>query len=417
VKYVGGVLALACLPVVLVTQWVSFPISNGLAGISFSIFGYARGHAHPTLWSYGALAALLLICGSYGCFREKWKLVYCAGAALFVLLFAALLDIAFGAPLLLKVLAEEADWQQAAAAFTHNFLAPNPGGEPVVWSSLSLVTPYDRMLAGWYFLGFGWYLALTVAVALAAAGLSNVSSLFRRRAVASMGLVLLLIAFGFTWWPSRGERHLTLAARAEGHGRPEVASIEYRSAMQADTWNALELELYRRIGAIDAGLGRTTTREYKIYQAEVMVEQHQLPNAIAEYEALASSGGSLGLVATTRVSGLWTEYGLDLYEVGAFGDAVAAWQRVLAREPSMWLAAFYLARGYFAVGRYQEAVNIVNACLDHVADPVFRANLYSDYGDAHMRLGNFGPAHQAYWRSYHWDFVLNQRGLSSVAGP
>jgi hypothetical protein len=82
----------------------------------------------------------------------------------------------------------------------------------------------------------------------------------------------------------------------------------------------------------------------------------------------------------------------------------------------MWLAAFYLSRGYFAVGRYQEAASLGDACVGRVSDPVFRANLYSNSGDAHTRQGDLAQGHLKYFFSYYFDYVYNKRGLSSLVG-
>lgn len=416
-KYVGCTLALLWIPVLLFANWVGFPLSNQLSGLEFSIFAYASGHIHPTLASHGAIAALLLLVAADGFRRERWKQIYYMGAGLLLLIFSSLLQVAFSQPHLLMDLAEEADWLTAANQFVPRYLPVNVGPEPTVWPLLYFDTLADRLFSGWYFMGLGWYLGLIGAITLIVVGVRNMDSASRRRAAAAIGAGILILALGFSVRPLLGEHTLTAALRAQAEGHPGEAKQLYRKAMRIDGWNALDLELYERIGSIDAALGRNATPEYRIYNAETMVEREQWLPALTEYEVLASTGGPLGATAAQRAANLWTEYGLQLYQDGAFGAAVNAWQRALIHRPSMWLAAFYLSRAYFAVGRYQEAVSLGSACLDRVSDPVFLANLYSNVGDAHTRQGDLARGHLQYSFSYYWDYVLNTRGLCSLAGP
>jgi len=429
VKYVGGSLALLCIPAILFAHWVGFPLSNQLSGLSFSILAYARGHTHPTLASHGAIAALLLLIAADAFRRERWKRVYYMGAGLLLLMFTGFLQVALGQPRLLMDLAAEADWLNAANQFAPRYLPINLGGEPTVlpvnlgaqstvWPLISFNSVGDRLFSGWYCMGLGWYLGLIAAVVLVIAGARNIDNPSRRRAAAATVAGIFILALAFSLRPLLGEYLLTTALQAQAEGRPDEAVRLYRKAMRTDSWNALSLELYERIGAIDAALGRTATFEYRIYSAGTMVEREQWLPALAEYEAIAAAAdGPLGATAERQAVDLWTGYGLQLYEDGAFGAAVDAWQRALIHQPSMWLAAFYLSRGYFAVGRYQEAASLGSRCLERVSDPVFRANLYSNLGDARARRGDLAEAHVTYFWSYYWDYVLNKRGLSDLTGP
>ena len=418
-KYVGSVLALFCIPAVLFAKWVAFPLSNHLSGVSFSILTYASGHTHPTWLSHGAIAALLLLVAADAFRRENWKQIYFMGAGLLCLMFAGFLQVALGQPRLLNELARESGWLNAANQFAPRYLPVNLGGEPTVGPLLiSYGMVGDRLLSGCYFMSLGWYVGLLAALVLMVAGARNMLNTSRRRAAAATATGILILALGFSARPLLGEHALTAALRAQAGGRPSEAVRLYREAMRIDGWNALSLELYERIGAIDAASGRSATFEYRIFSAGAMVEREQWLPALAEYEAIAATAdGPLGATAAHQAVDLWTGYGLQLYEDGAFGAAVAAWQRALIHQPSMWLAAFYLSRGYFAVGRYEEAVSLADRCLERVSDPVFRANLYSNLGDAQTRRGDFARAHSTYFSSYYWDYVLNKRGLSGLVGP
>ncbi len=418
-KYVGCTLALLCIPVMLFAKWVAFPLTNHLSGLSFSILRYAGGNVHPTWLSHGAIAALLLLVAADAFRRENWKQIYYLGAGLLCLMFAGFLQTAFGQPRLLNELARESGWLNAADRFAPAYLPLNLGMEPTVGPSLlSISTVGDRLLSGWYFMALGWYVGLMAALALMVAGARNMLRSSRRRAATATVSGILILAIGFSARPLYGEYVLSAALEAQTGGRLNEAARLYREAMRIDAWNALSLELYERIGAIDATFGQTATFEYRIFSAGTMVEREQWLAALAEYEAIAATAdGPLGATAAHQAVELWTGYGLQLYQDGAFGAAVAAWQRALIHQPSMWLAAFYLSRGYFAVGRYQEAISLADRCLERVSDPVFRGNLYGNLGDAHTRRGDFTQAHSTYFSSYYWDYVMNKRGLSGLVGP
>ena len=416
-KLLGCLLILCCIPAILFFGWVSFPLSHVLPGMSLRIAAHSHATAGPAWISYGAVGSLMLLVAVNAHRRDKAKELYYAGAILLLLAVAAICQVAFGDPRLLKSLADEADWNMAAAVFSTRYLPRNLGVEPTRWRYLFFDSIGDRLVSAWYFMGLGWYVGVGTSLALSCVGALRMSKRSRRRAIGITVLAVLTITALFVRRPVLGERELAAAEYAEASGRPDEAIRRYRSAITLDEWNALDLSLYERIGRIDASFRETSAPEYRVYYAEYLVQQSRVPEAITQYEELAAAGGPLGSVAAWRTVELWTNYGLRLYQGGAFGSAVEAWQRALVREPSMWLAAFYLTRGYFAVGRYQDAIRLAERSAQNVADPIFLANLYSNLGDAYTRRDEFAPAHLAYEQSYTYDYVANLRGLSSLVGP
>jgi tetratricopeptide (TPR) repeat protein len=417
VKIVVGALILLSIPAILFLGWVAFPLSQNVSGISLRILLHSNSSAAPTWISYAAADGLMLVVATSAWFRDKPTQLYCAGATLLLLATAAVLQVAFADPELLKRLLDEADWSNAAAAFAGRYLPPNLGTEPTQWRYFSFGSVGDRLVSGWYFMGLGWYIGIGVGFAISHAGARGANRRFRLRAIGITAVALLAVTAAFAQSPIRGASAVVAAKRAEANGRPADALRAYRKAIKLDRWNALNLNIYERIGAIYANSGHTWTPEYRLSYAEYLVEQDRYSEAIAQYEDLVAAGGPLSSVAVWRSSELLIVYGLNLYELGSFGAAVDAWQQALAHEPSMWLAAFYLSRGYFAVGNYLQAIMLIRRCSQQVADPIFLANLYSNLGDAYMRDGEFGPAHLAYNRSYSLDYLSNFRGLSSLVGP
>jgi len=416
VRRTGSLLLLACIPVSLHSGWIGFPLSHTLAGMSFPILRQYHVGSSPALVSYGAAVGVLFLFASIARWRDDCDQLYWAALGILLLVAAALLQVAFGDPLMLRRLANEADWQQAAQQFAVRYLPSNRGFEYVVWRTLPFDTVGQRLIAGWYFMGAGWYATLIAAVATWAIALNGVTVLRRRRRVALTSGLLVLLFGVFLARPLVSQHEIVEATRAEARGDAKDALDRYQSAVAMDGWNALRIDIRERVGIVQADLGRTGTSDYRIYRAEAILEQGRATDAVREYEQLESSGGAVAALARSRVAAIWTDFGLQLYATGAFGGAVQAWQKALAQVPSHWLAAFLLTRGYFAVGQYSRTAELAQS-LVKASDPIFVANLYSNMGDARTRAGFFGEGHVAYSASYRNDYVNNRRGIASLVGP
>jgi hypothetical protein len=415
-KWIIYILILLSIAGVLKGSWIAFPLSKGWSALKFSLFGYQRANPYKGVASFGVLAALALLAGAEGYRRKRWMLTYCSGAALLLVAFAGLLDLAFGQPALLKDSLNEATWQQAAIVFAQGYLPSNPVTEPSVLTSLMFNSIGWRIYSGWYMMGMGWYVAVAMALALMICGGRGLTPRPARRAFGATFALLAGLAIVFLLRPLIGERDINAAVRSEALSHPAEAKTWYEKAMRDDGWNALDLGVYQRIGAVDRALGRLDTPEYHIYWSEQMVLEQKLPEAIAQYEAIAAGDGTLGAVARDRASELWVMYGLNLFTAGAYGAAVAALEHALDYQPTMWIAAFYLTRAYFAVGDYGKVAALAARCAEFTNDPQFLSNIYSNSGDAEYRLGDFGDGHVDYSESYYYDYVPNWRSLTSLAG-
>jgi hypothetical protein len=429
IRSLGCAALLMLIPAVLLAWWVAFPLSRELRGLAFSISGYSPGHPPVVPTSFGVLAAIVLVLAAVACLPEKPSSYLCAaGGGLLLIAFWAFLKVALGDAGLLVALAREAESGQAAYLFSTQYTLPIFANEPTVWTQISFATIGNRLISAWYFMGLGWYVTLTTALALLVVGAHSGGSRGTRWVMGTVVLCVVLLAVLFLWNPVAAQRAITRAAWAEAHGRREDAIADYRRAMRLDGWHARNVGVYQRIGAIDAGLGRTSTAEYRIYYAEDLVAQiqpfaaipqsvtiGQLPEAIAVYDGLAAGGSSISELARTRAAELWTEYGLHLFAAGAFGSAVDAWEKALAREPGMWLASFYLTRGYFVVGRYRDAAELAKV-VAATSDPVWFAILSCNIGDAHTRMGDLDFGHRAYFNAYDLDYFMDDRALYSLFG-
>lgn len=404
-----------CIVVEMVAKWLCFPISPQLRGIQFSLLGYSPEHHGVALLSHGLVSAGLTLFGALAFVRGKTKPLGWIGAALVWLGVLAILQAALTDAPLLKTLATEMDQQQTAASFTQAALPVNFGGEPGAWARLPLDTIGDRLIAAWYFARAGWWLPLLLGIAALGYAVAAEKRLALIGVTLCGGTALLLVC---GTKPVLAEFCINRARIAEARGQPDEAVADYRRAIRLDRWNALHIDLYERIGALDASLNRTNTIEYGIYHAGLPSTQIDMTKAIAEMSALIPRAPEpLRDVLRKRTAELLTQYGRSLHAAAAYGKAIDACESALQLDPQSFLPAYYLSREYFLLAAYPRSIDLTQRTLKRVADPILRSNLYGNLGDAHTKLGQFQEAKLAYRASYKADYLLNLRGLSALTGP
>jgi len=428
-KWVVALIALSCIPAVLLAPWVDLPFPHRLNGITFGLFSQLAEQSKSTFISvsFGSLSAVLLVVAAVA--SILWRPVYlCAcGALLIVVAYSALLHLALGDAPLLAELARATEWEREALDFTNHYISPGITIEPSMWPKLSFDTVQDRLISGWYFLGLGWYIATGCGIWIIVVGVRSTSKrsviIVATPALAFFAVVTCLFTIG----PLAAQWSLVKAVNLAGKGHTASAIALYNQAIRLDGWYALDIRMYERIGALDAQFGPNSTPDYNVYYAEAILSQ--IKNILAEtqpplegiraaigvYDNLAEHERMYAL-ARMRAVELMTEYGLQLFADGAFGSAVYAWRQALVRDPNMWLAKFYLSRGYLAVGDYERAAHEARELIASTSDPVLQSVLFIDLGDAYSDLGDLKSAHVAYYKSYTLNYAVNQRGLASLIG-
>jgi len=423
VKWWGVAVLMLCIPAILATHWITFPLGTDLQGMGFSIFAYAPNHQHLVVFSFGVIASLMLALAAFACACDKPTGLYWAGSAMLLVVLWSWLRISVLDPGLLIELARQSETRRAVDGYAVRYLAPNYAIEPTVWLTIAFDTVADRLIAGWYFMALGWYIVGGFGAGLWFAGIKMTGGRDAFRPALIAVIVAVAVITLAVVHPLMAEREISAAARADARGDIRTAVADYRAAMRLDGWYAANLRIYQRIGALDASMGRNATPEYAIYYAEQLAAQNvapatigELPAAIAIYERLGAGTSRLSALARMRAADLLARYGLHLQQCGAFGAAVQAWERALKLRPDMWLASFYLSNGYQIAGRYQDAANAA-ARLTASSDPSFLGHDYSNLGDANFRNGNFAAGHVDYYNSYYLDYIFNRRGMSSLIGP
>jgi tetratricopeptide (TPR) repeat protein len=411
---------LLCIGLVLLTKWVAFTLSKQITGMHLSILGYVPHHQGSALLSFGLAAALLFALAALAYSRRHWRVLTATGAVMLLIALLAVLQVAFLHSILLKELLDEETQAKGAAQFERRYLPTNAGSEAsdaIGIKGLATERVWDRFLGAWYFMGFGWYVAVVGGLCIFLCGACRIpSTRDRARILTATAFAATVLVFVCSGKPLLAHLALVRGQEAESKGHPDKAIREYREALRLDGWFAINIDVYKRIGAIDFNFGRTDTLEYGIYHAELMLSENNYPAAIAEYQRLLETADELSEFLKRRTFEIWTNYGVQLYQAGAVGVAVTAWQSLLAQDPVQWLAVFCLSTAYFDTGRYQESIDLIQSLLKGLADPQLRANLSSNMGDAYTRLGNFQQARLAYRYSYFIDNALNWRALESLVG-
>jgi tetratricopeptide (TPR) repeat protein len=325
---------------------------------------------------------------------------------------------------LLAQLAHQTVWLRKAYSFDVTFLPRNAATEASLWKQFSFDTVWDRFITGWYFMGVGWMFTVVAGFAIFLTAIKILGGHAARRASALTIVGFLAVTSLMMYGPIAAQRALASATRADALGNSEKAIADYRRAMRLDGWWAENLALRVRIGEIETGLGRTATPESGIFRAEYMVGESQapgtigqLPAAIQIYRELIKEDGSLRALAMARAAEIETDYGANLLNDGAFGAANEVWKSALVLDPQMWLAKYYLSRGYYFAGCYREAAATTRQALQVTADPRLLGDLYSNLGDALTRMGQLDDGHLAYAAAYKFDYMTNFRGIDSLVGP
>ncbi|HYZ73399.1 MAG TPA: hypothetical protein VE641_10000 [Chthoniobacterales bacterium] len=413
-------IALPCIGLVLMTKWVAFTLSKQIQGLHLSLLGYVPGHHVNLALSFGFGAAILIAIAAVMYSLRRWRLLGVTGVIILLVALFAVMQVAFLHSSLLKELQDEEIQAKGAADFTKRYLPTNAGSEAsdaIGIKGLPTETVWQRFVAAWYFMGFGWYVTVVLGLSALLYGTARTPRASQRLLIfAGMMVAFAAVAIACSGRPLLAHLAFVRGQQAESRGDLARAVRAYREAMRLDGWYDINTEVYQRIGAIDFNSGKSDTFEYSIYHAEQMLSQNNYLDAIAEYERLVETGGEHARFLKSRTFEIMNIYGMQLYSAGAIGGACIAWQRVLELDPTQWLAVYCLSTAYFDTGRYQESIDLIQGLLKGLADPVLRANLNSNMGDAYTRLGDYQHAHLAYRYSYFVDNILNWRALMSLVG-
>ena len=397
-------------------KWVEFPFSRNLRGLQIPLFHDTALMPHLSLFSFGMLAALVLL-GGLLFFRLSAGLLAAAAAVLLTIFALVPAHIAFAQPSMLQRLTEESQAMPLIKAFTKSYLPQNYGAAEVIPKRMTLYSGWGRFMAAWSFLRLGWYLFGIGSFLIAAYALGRLRG---QRAFVILGIFgLPLAALAVVLAPAMlGQHFFTKGSLAKAEGRNVEAIAAFRRAMRWDAWHARDIDLYATIGELQKSAGLMEgSPERHISRALDLEKLSQYEQAIFELEDVAKAGGAMGEAARREAARAHISLGLALYHAGGIGSAVTHWQQAIIEDPAQIYGMPYLARGYFDLGSYDSAIQTVDQVVKIVKDHnSLLGDAYSLGGDSYAKLGREAKAREYYTLSLNADPVENYWALTGLVG-
>ena len=398
-------------------KWVQYPMTSNLSGLKFPLFHDSGIIPHVTLLSFGALGIVVLIAGVV-LRRFFASALGLAAAVLITLCVLTPVHIAFQQPMMLRHLTDELQAMPSHKVFTKDYLPQNYGSPEVVPNQLILYTASGRLLAAFSFLRIGWTCFALGSLLVAVYAMRRLPD-----GKMAIGLALVCLPVGalaiVMTPPIIGQHYFNSASIAKARGHNQEAIADYRKAMKWDAWHAQDIALYATIGDLQKKSGiENNSPERHISRAVELQKANEYEPAIFEFSRAAEAGGALaaavrGESAKTRIS-----LGLALYQTGGIGGAVTSWQLALADDPTQEVFVLpYLARGYFDLARYEDALQTIERLIKIIAGhSSMVADVYSLGGDCYAKLGRDADARRYYNLSYAKDWIVNYWAISRLAG-
>lgn len=379
-----------------------------------------RERLNLPLLSFGSLALVLGILSSLGIFYLLNFLRVPVGIV------ALLLGITFIAKLTcwdinaLERLIDNNNQHIALIIFSSMNLPPdNRGYEPTLTPGFKTDYLLDRLEATFYFASWGWYLTMAGGVFLISAGLYGIK---REKALFSFPfclggilLILLLYTLGIFRSSLMAEYHQIKGDNYRAQGYYEQALTEYLSAQYLNNQLVYSQLFSKNLGEIYYKLGRADKPEYHLYRAELLFLEGKTREVLSIYNQALKLYPDNAVIKRQLVS-LHIQQGLSFNSSGNSYSAIDSWKAALELDPNQLHAHFYLAKTYFDVSNYKQAIVENQIFIDRSINSMLKANAYSNIGDCYMKLGEPGEARAAYLKSRSLDRVGNTRMTDGLAG-
>jgi hypothetical protein len=400
-------------------EWLTFPWSGSLTGRDLR-FGFTRGQlvsAGHLYWGLLALAALLVMVN-----RSAALITVVASL---VSLSWVPLHAAFFEPSWLSTYVRESHQRLQFAEYVANHFVPNPSPEPAFVPVTKFESLTDQLSIAGSMLGWGFYLACAVGVALLVWVLHAVRygawlAAFAFCLLSCMGPLsplrgLLLAELA----QQRGDRRL---ARGDG----ELALDDYAQALALNralanarpflTKVALAYQALaggrHPLGALVHGLqappagSAEATRGMRQLSLLETSRNHQAPRGDLE-RAL------LGALPELRAE-LSLGAGLGHARVGDFAEALANYDQLIGVQDLG--TQFYLAHAHLALGNAHDAIQLLHPLTRQAVQPSAQADLQCTLGDAYTLARDLVRAREAYVACRELDKLDNYRASRALSG-
>jgi tetratricopeptide (TPR) repeat protein len=396
-------------------QWVYFAVSSHPLGFQLPLLRKMELIPHFSFLSYGVVGIAVLAVALVFLWRSATYLALCAVAILIAVWLAAPCQLAFSQSSLRRLTAET-QVLSVIRSFTKTYL-PTDFGPTEQYESSEIETVRDRFLAGFSFLGLGWY-CFGLGSLLIAIHVSPRLHPAERKSALALGVIPAGVVIIALVPALIGQHYFARACVAQAQGDGEKAITCYRRAMWFDRWRTQDINIYAAIGEIErlSGLSNDSPEKH-ISKAREFREASEYDLAIFELTRAAACGGPVGLVARRESARTRVEFGIALYRSGGIGAAVTQWEQALVEDPLQQNGLrFLVARGNYDIGRYEAALDAIKDVLRASDDRPTRANAYSIAGDCYVKLGHDAKARYSYNLALKEQMLVNFWAMSRLTG-
>ena len=369
-----------------------------------------------TPFTAGVLGFLLLIAGIVT--LSRFPVVLSLSAAFLIVLWAIIpAQIAFRQPSMLRRLTDELTVMPILNSFTRDYLLQNYGTPELIPKRLVVYSAWGRLNAAYSFLRLGWYCFGIGAVLVGVYAVRRSPRDTWPLCIAFFGLPIAAILI-FSAPAMIGQHYYSRGILAKTQGRNQEAIDDFRMAMRWDGWHAGDIYLYATVGQLqkDAGISFNSPERH-IARAVELSDASEYEQSIFEFSRATEASGMVGETARREVARTRMTLGLALYHEGGIGAAVTNWELALAEDPSQIYPLFFLARGYYDLGRYPAGIATAERLAKLIKTHSFvLANVYSVAGDCYAKLGDNDSARRYYNLSLAADPILNYWAETGLVG-
>jgi tetratricopeptide (TPR) repeat protein len=368
--------------------------------------------------SFGSIVILIGLIGlTILCFHRFHRMrLFIGGFALF-LSFLFFYQTSLKKPIWLETFSDQNQQLIEIGKFTNDYLAPyREATGSTVWTHLRIVLIPDQMIALLSFLSTGWYF-LTIGGVLLTAG-SFVCRFPRRREILIAFLIVFIICSSVLFAPFIvGEYLLIRGDRYRIQGLYTQALSDYLKAGQYNPGLEYHTSYRLNIGEVYESLERVEKADYHLFQGSVLESEQKDQEAVFQYyQAMEKGSIAQAYVAKNRLGWLYIYSGLNNYKTGNRGEAITVWKKAIEVDPAQLQTHYYLAKAYFEMGLYEEAIQENKKFLKRSYNTIFNADVYANLGDCYSKLQDHQKAREFYYRSLALDDDQNYRAWMGLVG-
>lgn len=407
-----------------VGEWLHFPLSSWVAGISLS-YGERNNIGGSVLISQG-LGFLVLVGGAVIAALLGRMLI-----SRIMLAFALVALFYFPAYLLfvdtgwIVQYIREADQYNGLRSFLVKYFIPNTGVEfPTSYLTGFEFLP-DRFLVVLAVLSWGWILAM-IGVCMIILNLR--SSHEKGMCVGNLSIALsfaiaLVLAIFVGFDEIRADYHHSQGDKFLAQGDYSKAIDNYASALAKDSaLQHSDLFLLNVSSAFLAQEGKDhpfaqvyVSEEYTRRLLPIQAALH-LEYFVAQKPLDSIFASPLLSHSLRKIANIYLKSGGVRYTNGKLVPALSDFDKALAINPNLLTGNFFRAKVLLDLRKYEDCKGIMEKLVDKIDRASMKANFYSTLAECFTGMGNYQHARDAYFSSYKLDNRENYWALKGLSG-